>query len=117
VEGSVGLSRNEQTDYNPSINDIEQAKSPNQANESEKPIKEIKHNNITDFRDQTITTCDLLNTKAVEKLNRTVQQWILPQLERDNKEWGLSINQKPLSSTRIYFQNINGLKLGQENDR
>jgi hypothetical protein len=64
-----------------------------------------------------------IGTNAVETgesnniRNTTLQQQYYALTLKTNKAWGSDRANPPVDSTRFFFQNVNGLKLGTENDR
>jgi hypothetical protein len=70
----------------------------------------------TSLNDPTIkSTNNLINDQPSVIQQRTLHQQILPQFStkkpKPNDTWGSTISTPPHKSTRLYFQNINGLQL------
>jgi hypothetical protein len=102
----------------------------NMNNNNDKTSKVIKHINTNtrlDEKEDTTRThvCNIPRSHESAKLkldtrNKTQQaqvQVTIPTRLKSNAHWGTSIEQKPVESTRIFFQNVNGLKLGKQNDQ
>jgi hypothetical protein len=56
----------------------------------------------------------IITKTSAEKRTKMDQGQIEPAIVQENAAWGTSIEQVPMDSSRIYYQNINGLKIGQQ---